>query len=418
MRVGLISYHTSPLASLGSSSAGGMNVYVRRLAEGLAARDIEVDVFTRRDSPETPGELEFTPGARLITVRAGPARVLPKNDLAAYAPLFAQSLACLAQRKSLTYDVIHSHYWLSAFAAQALRTSDQPWLHMFHTLRRVKQLYQPDAGSTDAPSRDYAEQHLLRSEHTMVFSTEAEIDDVEAMYGFRPRFSAIIPPGVDRDRFAPEDSGYARKVLGLGDAKIILFVGRMDRAKGVDDLLRAAALLRGDPLASNLRIVIVGGDDNRRDSVAKRELSRLHGIVGNLQLKPLVDFRGVVPQEELPLYYSACDVCVVPSRYESFGMVALEALSSGRPVIGFRSRGLQQTVHHGSTGLLVENGDTNALAQALSELLGDPRLARRMGMAARESVKAFRWEEVSERSVALYSALLAESAPALALGSW
>ncbi|HEV3309724.1 MAG TPA: glycosyltransferase, partial [Chloroflexota bacterium] len=202
LRVALISYHTSPLASLGSSAAGGMNVYVRRLAEGLAENEIEVDVFTRHEGGESAKELEFTPGARLITVRAGPTRVLSKAELAGYTPAFARSLACYTSSRKLQYDVIHSHYWLSGLAAQALRTSRQPLVHMFHTLGRVKRHYQPDAGASDPASRDYGELSLLRSGQTVVFSTAAEVDDVERMYGFPPESVAIIPPGVDGDRFA------------------------------------------------------------------------------------------------------------------------------------------------------------------------------------------------------------------------
>lgn len=416
MRVALISYHTSPLARLGSSSAGGMNVYVRRLAEGLADCGVEVDVFTRRDSAGSPLELEFTPGARLVTVRAGPDRVLPKSDLAAHTPHFAAALTDYVSSRDISYDVIHSHYWLSGVAAQSLRRSAEPIVHMFHTLGRVKRMYQPDAGQADAPSRDYAELSLLRSSHTLVFSTDAEVDDVERVYRFRPASVALIPPGVDRERFSPIDRHQARALLNLSADKVVLFVGRMDRAKGVDALLRAAARLRTARDQHRVKLVVVGGDDDHRDSVAARELARLRTIVHELELDEIVEFRGVVPQESLPMYYAASDVCAVPSRYESFGMVALEALSAGRPVVGFRSRGLEQTVRSGQTGFLVPSGDVDGLAQALDQILSDHVVARAMGLAARESVKRFSWEHVVEQTLSLYSTLLSVSPEVVAAG--
>jgi D-inositol-3-phosphate glycosyltransferase len=409
MRVALISYHTSPLAQLGSSSAGGMNVYVRRLAEGLAESGVQVDVFTRREDSDTPRELEFTPGARLVQVRAGPTRSLSKVELASYTPAFARALADYTASRKLQHDVIHSHYWLSGLAAQVLRTADQPLVHMFHTLGRVKQLYQPDAGVSDPPSRQYGELRLLRSGHTLVFSTEAEVDDVERTYGLRPSAVAIIPPGVDKDRFSPRDAAKARQLLGLDDGPIILFVGRMDRAKGVDLLLHAVARLCRLDRWKSLKIVIVGGDDHHRDAVASSELSRLSAIVDEMGLERNVHFQGVIPQEDLPLYYAACDVCAVPSRYESFGMVALEALASGRPVVGFRSRGLEQTVTSEINGLLVSSGDVTALADGLARVLANPHLALRMGKAARQSVHGASWDLVVERTTDLYARLLARN---------
>jgi D-inositol-3-phosphate glycosyltransferase len=349
---------------------------------------------------------------------------------------------------AIHYDVIHSHYWLSGLAAQAIKTSGQPLVHMFHTLSRVKRLYQPGAEASDSPSRDYAEMRLLRADARLVFATEAEIDDVERVYGFRPKSVAIIPPGVDHDRFSPRDAQAARNILRLGCGKIIVCVGRMDRAKGVDALLAAAALLKSAPRAHAARVrrsmtdtglfggktptpdcfsrrrslpgfkvVVVGGNDNRRDGVAAEELARLKAIARELQLANSVEFRGVVPQEELPLYYAAADVCAVPSRYESFGMVALEAMSSGRPVVGFASRGLQQTVRHGRSGLLVPPGDVAGLAAALDHVLSDDTLARRMGIAARESVRGFSWDHVVERSIAVYEDSTDVPLPTLARSS-
>jgi D-inositol-3-phosphate glycosyltransferase len=308
---------------------------------------------------------------------------------------------------------------------------------------------------------------LLRADARLVFATGAEIDDVERVYGFRPKSVAIIPPGVDHDRFSPRDAQSARDALGLGPEKVVVCVGRMDRAKGIDALLEAAAVLQGASRAragrndreltktslvgdyppartgqnhqeltktslvgdyppartatsrsgAEFKVVIVGGNDHRRDGVAAQELARLKAIARELHISKVVEFRGVVPQEELPLYYAAADVCAVPSRYESFGMVALEAMASGRPVVGFASRGLQQTVRHGRSGLLVPPGDVNGMAAAIGHVLSDDALARRMGIAARESVRGFTWDEVVERSLAVYEDSSAVALPVLARSS-
>jgi len=414
VRIALVSYHTSPLASLGSSSAGGMNVYVRRLAEGLAARDVEVDIFTRQECADCEREQEFTPGARVITVRAGPTRVITKDDLAAYAPCFAGNLARYISRRNLRYDAIHSHYWLSGLAAQALRTERQPLVHMFHTLSRVKRHYQADAGKNDPPSRDYGEMSLLRSGQTLVFSTDAEVDDVERLYGFRPKSVAIIPPGVDGVVFGPEDREGARRALGLGSEPLILFVGRMDPAKGVDLLLQAIARLRNRQDQPAARLLVVGGDDGNRDAMAHRELERLKQIANGLGIAERVQWEGVVPQRMLRLFYAASDLCAVPSRYESFGMVALEALSCGRPVVGFRSPGLEQTVRQDRTGILVPSGDVESLAAALDRLVADTQLARRMGLEASQSAKPFSWNRVADLTADLYADLIGRGEESLA----
>lgn len=409
MRVALICYHTSPLAALGSSTAGGMNLYVRRLAEGLGRAGIAVDVFTRRVSSRDVPVNEIGPDVRLFNLPAGPQRVVPKSKLAEYTLEFGKALAAVSSERRLEYDVIHSHYWLSGLAALALRHEGQPLVHMFHTLSRVKRAYQPDSGSDDAACRDCTELRILRAATTLVFATPAEVDDVRRLYGVRPASVALIPPGVDQEQFHPIDAELAKRIVGVQAKRVILCVGRMDRAKGFDYLLTAVGRLRrssADAL-DGLKVVIVGGNDERRDGAAGKEVARLKTIARNLRLGNIVGFRGVVPQDELPLYYAAADVCAVPSRYESFGMVALEAMSAGRPVVGFRSRGLEQTVVDGRSGILVQPGDSDAFADALARVLSDPTLARRLGMTARESIRRFTWDAVVEKHRELYMALVA-----------
>src|SRR5579884_265034 len=216
---------------------------------------------------------------------------------------------------------------------------------------------------------------------------------------------AIIPPGVDRLRFRPGDRMPARIRLGLEHDRVVLFVGRMDRAKGVEHLLRATATIASELRSLKSAVVVVGGDDGQRDSVAHRELLRLERIVDDLRIRDLIDFRGVVPHEELPDYYAAADVCAVPSLYESFGMVAVEALACGRPVVAFRSRGLEQTVRDGVNGFLVPPSDVTAFGQSLLQMLSDPQTCARMERAAPQSVQDMSWETVADRTVALYESL-------------
>lgn len=404
MRVALLSLHTSPLADIGQGNAGGMNVYVRRLAIGLAQRGIAVDMLTRRTDARSSPIVEMPEGPRLIQLRAGPARPLPKSVLPLHVPGLADAFRRFQHDEGTRYDVIHSHYWLSGLAAVRGREGDTPIVHMFHTLSRVKELYAggPDPG--DSALRPDGERCVVAAADAIVGSIEAEAEQIERLYGRTPARYEIIPPGVDLDHFRPHDQALSRHILGLSGERIILFVGRLDRIKGVDLLLRAIAEI-APVSAQDVRAVILGHDEG-----ARRTLGTYQAMARRLGIERYVEFRGIIPQSELPLYYSAADVLAMPSAYESFGMAAAEAMACETPVVGFRVGGLASLIEGGRTGFLAAPGDQTDYVSRLHAALWHDDLSR-IGRAARRAVSHLGWDAVTESTADLYYDLLHSRIP-------
>jgi D-inositol-3-phosphate glycosyltransferase len=372
-----------------------MNLYVRRLAEDLAGRGVEVDVFTRRTDRTTPREIISPAGARFIHLDAGPARRLPKSVLPLHVPAMVRALRDAVERDGAEYDVVHAHYWLSGMVGIRSRAwLEAPVVTMFHTLSKVKERY---AGITDAGDSDLrgaGERCVIAGSDAVIGATAGEGDLMRELYGIAPRRYEVISPGVDLDRFGPLDRATSRLALGLGSEAIILFVGRFDPMKGADRLLRAFALVR-DRLPCGTRLLLAGGG---------RESRALRRLATSLGLDDAVDFRGVVSPEEVSLYYSAADVCAVPSVYESFGMAAVEAMACGTPVVAFAVGGLAETVRDGRSGLLVPPGDEHAFADALVRAL-EPHMNASLRRHARGAMRSRSWDRGVSDLLALYDDL-------------
>jgi D-inositol-3-phosphate glycosyltransferase len=398
-RVALLSLHSSPLARIGSGDAGGMNVYVQQLAEGLARCGIQADMFTRRTDREAPAIVETAGGARLIHLNVGPARPLPKSVLPLHIPAAVQSMRSFMREEGVAYDVLHAHYWLSGLVATRVRDDRTPVVAMFHTLSKVKELYAARTDPTDTALRGDGERCVINHADAIVGATEEEREQIESLYGRAPARFAVIPPGVDLERFSPSGRAESRRALGLEGDRIVLFVGRLDPAKGLDILLHAVSRIR--PALGDLRVVVLGHDAETE----RRPLAAYRRQVVRLGLEQAIEFRGVAPQETLPLYYSAADILAVPSIYESFGMAALEAMACGTPVVGFGTVGLRATVRDGQTGFLARPGDRADFTERLSRALQSEELER-MGRQARMAAHRFRWETVTERTIALYEKLM------------
>ena len=398
LNIALICFHSSPVGRLGDTKTGGMNVYVRQLARELASLGCQVDVFTRAHDLVEPriipiGEGPIGDGARVIHLEAGPPDAA-LDDLHSYTSTFAESVIRFQQDEGIKYDLIHSHYWLSGVIGMELsRRWNVPHIATFHTLARTKQ--RARAGERESERRAHAEQRIIDSAKALVVSTYIERDDIAKLYGTNGTPVRVIPPGVDLSLFQPVDTLAARRELGLTDKRVILYVGRIEPLKGLDILIKAASMLHD---AANAKLIIVGGgpeDDT--------EMERLKSLASQLDISDIVSFTGAVSQEHLPTYYSAADVFVLPSWYESFGLVALEAMSCGTPVVVSRVGGLRTFVENGKTGYLVPWRCPEAFARSMDMLLANPALRDAMGSAARRKATRLSWAAMANSVLKCYS---------------
>lgn len=399
-RLAVISFHTSPVAQAGGRDAGGMNVYVRESARALAQRGMAVDLFTRADGPG-PTVQSLAEGVRLVRIDAGPRRAVRKDALPALVPAFVHGLAAFRGREGRRYDLIQSHYWLSGVAGLHLsRRWSVAHAVMFHTLGAVKN--RARLGESETPARIAGERAVAAGADRVVCATAHERALLQRLYGVDGTRAAIVPCGVDDDLFQPLDRAAARRGLGLpADEPLLVFAGRIEPLKGLDVAIAALAALD----APRPLLLIVGGDKQ-----AAGEVRRLQALAAREGVAERVRFVGSVPQIDLPAYYSAADICIAPSYYESFGMAALEAQACGTPVVASRVGGLPDVVRDGETGYLVPWRCPQPFAERLDLLLHNPALRARMGVSAREQAQRFRWSEIAARLASLYGAMLTERA--------
>jgi D-inositol-3-phosphate glycosyltransferase len=419
----MISTHTCPLATLGGKETGGMNVYVRDLSRELGRRGIAVDVFTRQQNPNLPRISQRLGGnCRVIHLPAGPVMHYDKNKVFHHLPEFVEGVVAFAERECLTYHVLHSHYWLSGWVALALRERwGTPVLQMFHTLGHMKNSVAQRTADMESDLRIQVETDIMVQADWLVAATPLERAQMTWLYGADPGKIQVIPCGVDLGLFKPIPQAEARAELGLpADHQMVLFVGRIEPLKGIDTLLRAMALLARDcpNWQERLCVSVIGGDPTNSSASANAEMERLKRLRTELGIGDLVVFLGAQDQDALNVYYSAAEVVVIPSHYESFGMVALEAIACGAPVIASKVGGLAFTVQDGITGFHVPERDPEALAAKISQILRDPVLRERLGHQATQWAQRYSWPTVANQVVALYDKALAQTAPACLAYSW
>ncbi len=410
-RVAMLSVHTSPLAALGGKDTGGMNVYVRELARHLGLRGWQVDVFTRRQSPDIPTiEWPADSQCRVIQIPAGPAEPIDRRQVFQYLPDFVQGVQRFCTQENLSYDIIHSHYWLSGWVARELQRDWQvPIVHMFHTLGKMKDSVASGPEQREAANRANIEQEIMEFADRIVAATPLDRQQMLNLYRVNEAKIVVAPCGVNLDLFRPIDQQEARRRVGVPqERRLLLFVGRLDPVKGLNVLLEAMCELtrRLKPWrARDLSLAVIGGDyDSHVEALTDPKC--LQEIRQELGLDDLVIFIGPRSQEELPYYYSASEACVMPSLYESFGMVALEAMACGTPVIASRVGGLTFTVRDGETGFLVPEKDPKALAEKLEMVLTDPCLRQRMGHRALQVAAGYSWAIVADDIEEVYNELL------------
>jgi len=398
MRIAMLSVHTCPLAALGGKETGGMNVYVRDLSRELGRRGVCVDVFTRCQDRAVSKVVALGEGARVIHLDAGPCGPVPREEVFHYLPAFVAGVEAFARSEGVNYDVIHSHYWLSGWVGLRLRERwGIPVIQMFHTLARIKN--RALEGEREPELRVRAETRLLAEADVIVAPTPVERAELVWEFGTDPRRIAVIPCGVDLELFRAIPRPTALAEIGLGPGPLLLSVGRLTPIKGIETLLRAFARLKDRP---SPRLLIVGGGI---DDPTNGEPARLRRLASELRADGRVEFLGALPQERLPFYYSAAEAVIMPSYYESFGMVALEAMACGSPVIASRVGGLAITVQDSVTGFLVPEGDPDALAARIRALLVNPGLRERLGVAAKARAAGFRWSRIGRQVEGLYRRL-------------
>ena len=398
----VLSMHTSPLAQPGLGDGGGMNVYVRELSAALARSGLQCDVYTRAWSPTLPATVNVEPGFRVHHVPAGPLAAVAKEDLPELTDEFAGAVLdrlALYDRKP---DVIHANYWLSGVAGHRIKHElDLPLVSTFHTLARVK----ADDAEPHAGRRAQAEASVMGCSDAVLASCTVEAHQIASLYGMDAERIEIVPLGVDRAFFAPGYRPQARKALGLpvdNDAPMLLFVGRIQALKALDVAVRALASSRHH----NAVLVVVGGPSGAQ---GRAELDRIHKLAADLGVHDRVHFRPPQPHELLSTYYRAADVCIVPSRSESFGLVALEAAACGTPVVAAAVGGLRTLVSHGHTGFLVERRQPDAFALYVDEILGNPMLAAEFSANAAERARRYTWPATAAKLQDLYAELTARS---------
>ncbi len=412
MRIAIISYHTCPLATLGGKDTGGMNVYVRDLTRYLGSMGIRVDVFTRSQDEHVPHVLhDLGYGNRVVHIPAGPEAPLPKQELMTYLPEFVEGILEFARNKNITYDLIHSHYWLSGIAAKELKAIwNIPVIHMFHTLGAMKQRVARQPDEVEGEYRIKGEKEVIQTADRIVAATLAELAQLQWLYQADVSKIVVIPPGVDLSRFYPIPPDEAKEFIGVRPCEqVVLYVGRIEPLKGIDVLIEAIAIMRQKGV--RVCLSVIGGEPLSEPGLLNHEMARLQALREQYGLQDMVAFLGKRGQDTLPYYYSAAEAVVVPSHYESFGMVALEAMACGTPVVASQVGGLAFLVQNGVTGFTVPVDDPQALADRLIEITQDPSLRKRMGEAAAEFARNYSWEKIAAQILKLYEETIRVTQP-------
>ena len=377
-----------------------MNVYVRELASQLGQRGHHIDIYTRVHDPNDPQVIHLNDNARVIHLKAGNNGHMNKLDIYLYLDDFQDALQDFVDHNGLQYDLIHSHYWMSGEVGRwAQRRWNAPHMMMFHTLGAVKNT--TGVGSKEPLLRINSERQLVAHCHRIITATAREKTELTRFYNAKQQKMSVVPCGVNMDLFRPVDKADARKRLGFNTKeKIVLYVGRFAALKGIDRLLKAMTYLND---LQNLKLVIVGGD-----GAGAPEYIEFQKLSSELDINDKIFFAGRLEQDALPQYYSAADLLVVPSHHESFGLVALEALACGTPVVATDVGAMDSVISQGKTGRVVVDPKPSAFARAIREFVSEPHSEMGTEDAIRASVLQFNWPEIADAMIAEYQSLLAD----------
>ena len=411
-RVAMLMVHTCPLEQAGIGDAGGMNIYVAESAARIAAQGVEVDIFTRRDHLDLPAIVELSPGVNVHHLDAGHDLHLTKEQVPAHFPeLSAELTKALSGKKS--YDLIHSHYWLSGKVAMPVaKELKLPLVHTMHTVARVKNLNLAEGEVPEPMIRVQGETQIVAAADALTANTDAEAASLVSLYGACPDIVRVVTPGVDLYNFTPgAGRAAARRVIGIDvNAQVITFVGRIQAHKGPELLIRATAeiLSHSPQLSAKLQVYIVGGASGGNSN----EVERLKELVSWLNISDVISFSPPVPRAELANWYRAADLICVPSYSESFGLVALEAQACGTPVVATAIGGLRTAVADGISGVLVDGHDPRAWSSVLARLLQEPQRRVLLSIGALEHASHFGWDGTARGTLDIYDQVISEAAHA------
>ena len=400
-RVAVLSVHTSPIDQPGSGDSGGMNVYIRAVAERLAAQGVEVDLFARCRGGGDHETKELATGARVISIKAGPCAPVPKSLLPRFLPEFLGGVLRHRREDGRGYDIVHSHYWLSGWVGRAAKDLwGVPLVASFHTLGKVKNYSLARGETPEPPVRLRGEELVIADAERILAPTATEAGQLVGLYRADPEQIRLVPPGVDHRIFTPRPRAEAQERLYLRGLRLALYVGRLQPHKGPDVAVRtvAEAVARDPETTRNLQLAIVGGPSGGDGG----EVARLMDLACALGVADRMILFPPQPQARLADFYAAADVVLVPSRSESFGLVPLEAGACGTPVVAAGVGGLRHVVRDGVTGFLVDGHDPGDHAERMLQILRDASLQRSLGREGARSAQRFSWDLTAEEMLRVY----------------
>ena len=400
-RVAYLSMHTSPLLQPGTGDAGGLNVYIDELGRTMASRGVDVSIYTRRTSPDQEPVVQVADGYAVHHIAAGPAEDLPVTELPRWIALYSESVI-EALRTGPLPEVVHSHYWLSGWAGVLVKEAlEIPLANSFHTLGKIKDISRRADERASSPMRTMTEDEVIARSDCVIASTPFEFDDLLDHYDANPERLCTSPPGIDHSIFKPGDQAMARTELGIADLPTILFAGRIQALKGLDVAISALAHMH-----TPAQLVIVGGPSG---SAGEAEIAHLRALADGLGVRNRVTLVEPQPHDQLARFYQAADLLVMPSRSETFGLVAAEAQACGLPVVASRIGGIPFVVADRKSGLLVEVGDEPGFAHAMERILTDPDLKAELAAGALVKSQEFSWKATADRLLELYHGISGKS---------
>ncbi len=395
LSIAMFSIHSCPLGQLGTRDTGGMNVYIRELSRELGRLGHKVDIYTRAHDPRDAQVDYPSENVRVIHIQAGPVEDMGKMSQYSHLPDFILNMEAFSQRDATRYDLVNSHYWLSG--SVGMRFASQwgvPHTVMFHTLGAIKNRL--PVGEKESAVRLAAERDIANASQCIISATALEKKELVRLYGAEAEKIRVVPCGVNTALFKPHDKADVRKSLGFGEGKIILFVGRIEALKGIDNLIRSIGILKEN---KDVKLVVIGGDEH-----SQPEVNRLKAMTRNLNIADSVQFLGTVPQSQLPLYYNAADVSVVASYYESFCLVILESLACGTPVVSTRVGIAPEVIRKVENGVLVPDNTPQSLAVGLVDIINAKNMDKTY---IRQSALGYDWlsiaRQIETESLALVS---------------